>query len=640
MSKTVLLLACCVLLVLAAPVWADEDDTETPETELPDLTVQAQRLNESADDPSVFIEIIEMDQYAGRMVSTEDVLRQAAGVNIRSFGGVGSFATISVRGSSADQVVVLVDGVRVNSAVGGGVDLSQIPPSQIERIEIIRGGGSAMYGEGAVGGVVNIVTRRGSGENRRSASVTHGSFNTWRLTGSMTGGQERWNYLAAGSYLHSNGDYRFTNDRGTTLDESDDFIDVRRNNELDARNMLLRLAYTPSEGCDLTLHNDLYSADAGVPGIVTFPSPNVHQKLLRDLSSLSVALTGLGLPGLRLRTRLANRYEWSRYRDGHGEQTGVPLVSDREEVEPTVEQVVEYVWGAHQIITLTGLYSRSVLREDEYDNPERDTWAASLRDQVLFWDGRLTLVGAIRYDDVEGIGDQWSPKGGLSLKPWPWLTIKGNLGRSFRAPSFSELYFNHGFVQGNPDLQPERAVHYDAGLQFHVSRLSLEGAYFRSDVSDLIEYELISGFRYKPFNIGRARLEGGEWSGRFSPVSYLVFSGAYTLTYAIDTTEFPNRGDRQIPGRPRHVAFGRLETPVGIFCPFAEFNYVSGNFITAANTKLLDERRIWNMGLIIMPVGEQRLSLEMKNALDEELVDVRGFPLPGRAMYLTYEASF
>ncbi len=157
---------------------------------------------------------------------------------------------------------------------------------------------------------------------------------------------------------------------------------------------------------------------------------------------------------------------------------------------------------------------------------------------------------------------------------------------------------------------------------------------------DLIEYELISGFRYKPFNVGRARLEGGEWSLALTPADFLSLSGAYTLTYAIDETETTNRTDRQIPGRPRHVAFGRLETAADIFRPFVEFYYVSGNFLTAANTKLLPDRRLWNGGLVIVPGDEYRLTWEMKNVLDEQAVDVRGFPLPGRAVYLSLEGAW
>ena len=625
------------MLVWSGAAYAEDEPSET---ELPEVTVSAAGLNESTTDPPVFIETIDMREFAGRMVSTEEVLRQAAGVNVRSFGGLGAYSTVSIRGSGADQVVVLVDGVRMNPAVGGGVDLSSIPPSQIERIEVIRGGDSAFFGEGAIGGVVNIITKQARGAATSTAAITYGSFNTWQMAASHSGGGAQLHYLASGSYLHTDGTYRFENDNGTTLDKSDDFTDVRVNNELDARNVLLRLNYAPAPTTDLAVTNDFYSSDSGVPGLITFPSPHVHQKLLRNISSAGLALTDLGTTGFSARTRFANRYEWSRYRDGYGEQTGVPFVSDRQEYEPEVAETLQYRWGTHQLWTLDGDYRRTMLRDPDFRDPSRDTIAASLGDQVMLWKELVTLVGVIRLDSVSDAGEQWSPKAGLALKPWPWLTAKGNIGRSFRAPSFSELYFEQGLVQGNTDLKPERATYYDAGLQLAQPWIFVEGTYFRSNVRDLIEYVLVSGFRYEPFNIGRARLEGTEWSLRFMPADYFTLSGSYTLTYAIDETGQPNRNGNQIPGRPRHTGFGRAEGAFDIFHPFVEFNYVGGNYITEANTKLLPEREIWNAGMIMTPAPQVKIGYEVKNVLDSPVVDVRGFPLPGRAMYVTFEHSF
>lgn len=625
------------LVFLCAPlVWAQAED-EDEGVELPEVTVTAQRLNESTDDPPAFVEIIEMSAYAGRFVSTDEVLRRAAGVSVTRLGGLGATATVSIRGAASRQVVVLVDGVRLNAAAGGGVDLGAIPPDQIERIEVIRGGDSAYYGEGAIGGVINIVTRKPDGATRHTAALMHGSFNTWRLAGSRSGGGETWRMLVSGSYLHSDGDYRFTNNRGTELDDRDDFRDVRVNNELDARSLLVKVAGEPTDALSLSAQNDLYSSDAGVPGLVTFPSPRVHERLLRDVAAASAAWTDLGLPGLSLRTRLANRYERSRYRDELGEQTGVPFVSERVEIEPQIEPSVQYIWGRRQLWTLSGLYRHTLLDDAMFDDPTRDTFAGALRDQVMLWNGRVTFVGALRYDDVSDAGEQWSPKGGLAFKPWTWLTFKGNVGRSFRAPSFSELYFQHGYVEGNPDLKPERATHVDGGVQIDRSWLFFEGAYFRSEVRDLIEYVLIGGFRYKPFNLGRARLEGMELSARLSPVAWLTAGGAYTLTHAVDETE---GGDRQIPGRPRHVGSARLSARADIFAPFVEYDYTDGNYLTAANTKKLDERHLLNAGLLIRPDAHMRFGVEMKNVTDEQIVDVRNFPLPGRAMYLSVERSF
>jgi vitamin B12 transporter len=630
------------LLVGGPAAWAeDEDAGEDDAIELPEVTVSARRKNESAEDPAAFVEVIELGDYAGRLVSTEQVLKQAAGVNIKSLGGLGSQATISIRGGGSNQVVVLVDGVRLNPAAGGTVDLSTIPPEQIERIEVIRGGDAAFFGEGAVGGVVNIVTKRAGDGPKNSAAGAYGSFNTWRLAASRRDEQGPWRYFAGGSYLHTDGNYSYESDNGTALDDSDDYFTTRVNNELDARNLLVRAGYAPEARIDLTVQNDFYASDAGAPGSTTFPSRYAHKKTVRDLAAAQLALTGLGLPSLSFATRLTGRYEWARFRDGAGEQTGVPLVTDRVETEPALRQSVDYAWGTHQLISLGGEVRHIELRADGFDDPSRDAWAVSLSDQVMLWRQIVTLVAAARYDHTSDLGGQWSPKGGLRLRPVEPLTLKGNIGRSFRAPNFSELYFNEGLVIGNPDLKPETARHLDAGLQLDFPPwVFFEGAYFQTRTRDLIEYVLTNGFRYKPFNIGRARLEGMELSLRATPVAWLTASGAYTLTYAIDETDDAIRRGRQIPGRPRQVGYGRLEGHAGIVGPFVEFNHVGENYLTAAGTKTLAARDLWNAGAIFSVAPGSRLGFEMKNLTDETAVDVRGFPLPGRAAYLTLEREF
>ncbi|MCB1153842.1 TonB-dependent receptor [bacterium] len=619
----------------ADEAWADEDLAA-----LPEVSVSAQRQNESLDDPPVFVETIDMKPFEGRFVTTEEVIGQAAGVNVRDFGGLGKLSTVSIRGSSADQVVVLVDGVRINPATGGGVDLSTIPPEQIERIEVVRGGDSAFYGEGAVGGVINIVTKKAAGETYNTVSTSYGSFNTFQAAATRSAGHGKWSYLASGSYLHSDGDFVFENDNGTEFNSADDFDDVRENNETDNRSVLFKVAYAPSDRVEIAAQNEFFSSSKGLPGLVTFPSERVHQQDLRNTTTVTGTTQDVGAKGLTLKTRAANRYSYTRFHDPAGEQTSIPLETTQHEYQPEIEQTASYLWGRHQVVSVSGLFRKNYLIDNEFDNPERTTWAASARDQLSFWRDRITLVPAVRYDDVSDIDGQWSPKFGLAVRPVDALTVKGNVGRSFRAPNFNELYFNQGLVLGNPDLKPERATNYDAGLQIATPWLFTEHAYFRSEVEDLIEYLLISGFRYKPYNIGKARLEGYEGSLRLTPFEYASLVASYTLTYAIDETEYPNRRDRQIPGRPRHDAFGRAEGHAGPFSPFVEYHYIGGNFVNQANTKLLDERHIWNAGLVANMGERYKLGVEVKNLADDRAVDVRGFPLPGRSVFSTLEAHW
>ena len=615
------------------------DDGDAVEEE---VVVTADRINEKLNDPPVFVDIIEMKDFKGRFVTAKDVINQASGVTVKDFGGLGKMSTVSIRGSGSDHVVVMIDGVRVNSATGGGFDLSSIPVDQIERIEVIRGGDSAFYGDGAVGGVINIITRKSKEIPVTSVGANYGSFNTFNTHLSRSHGFDKGGYMVGASYMHTDGAYLYKSDNGTALDDSDDFVTLRKNNGADNRSILLKGNYSFSPNFDLAGQTDLYNSIKGMPGMITFPSFDAWQEELRNLSQINATVTGLPVRGLTFKTALSHRYNELAFSDRQGEQTGIAIDARYVEYEPRISQMVQYIWGTHQILTLQGEFLRTMLREKDevYNNPERDRWALSVRDQIILWGDRITFVPALRFDSISDVGQKLSPKLGTYFRPINWLVFKGNAGQSFRAPNFSELYFNQGLVQGNPDLEPEVAMNYDAGLQIVTRPFFAEAAYFRTDVENLIEYLLVSGFRYKPFNIGRAKIEGMEAKATINPWEYTSLTGSFTMTYAIDQTGIENRDGNQLPGRPRYKAFGRLEAGPTFITAFCEYTYFGANFITQANTKLLDARNILNAGVVVHPSETFHFGIEVKNVLDDMAVDVRGFPLPGRSVFASVEMSF
>ena len=168
--------------VLPVPRAAGETKGEEPSTRrrLPTARVTAVRPAELPEAPSSFATVIEAEDYVGEEETVGGLLDDAVGVQVRSFGGPGQLSEISIRGSTGQQVIVLLDGVRLNTAQSGTVDLSTIPLAIVDRIEVLRGGGATQVGSGAIGGVINIVTKRPSGKPRTSASASGGSFGTWR----------------------------------------------------------------------------------------------------------------------------------------------------------------------------------------------------------------------------------------------------------------------------------------------------------------------------------------------------------------------------------------------------------------------------------------------------------------------------
>jgi len=143
------------------------------------------------------------------VTSTADLLSRTPGVQVRRFGGEGQPAEISIRGSTPAQVVVQLDGVPLNSAQSGGVNLATLPLSLLERIEVSRGGGSVQAGSGAIGGVVNLISRRPGGERRSDASFTGGSFGTYRGSAATAGTVRELEYVFAYDGFGTDGDWKF-----------------------------------------------------------------------------------------------------------------------------------------------------------------------------------------------------------------------------------------------------------------------------------------------------------------------------------------------------------------------------------------------------------------------------------------------
>ena len=191
-----------------APSPGTSTDQETA-YDLGTILVREAKIRQARDDPASYTTVILPEQFASRFRTTEELLSRTPGVSIRRFGGLGQFSTLSIRGSSSEQVLVLVDGVRLNTGEGGSVDFSTIPLDMIERIEVIRGGGTTLYGSDAIGGVVNIVTRKAADKAEARATLTYGSYDT--IKGSVTGSGSLGNFsgLLSLTHMQSDGDFAY-----------------------------------------------------------------------------------------------------------------------------------------------------------------------------------------------------------------------------------------------------------------------------------------------------------------------------------------------------------------------------------------------------------------------------------------------
>lgn len=200
--------AACVLAAFGgvatlAPAYADQ---------LPEIVVTADRVEEPIGQTGASVTVIhaaEVEKLGTKGVA--DVLRGVAGLDVDEVGGVGSATQVHLRGATAGQTLVLIDGIRVgdSAATDGSVDFGNLAPVDIDRIEILRGPQSALYGSDAMGGVINIITRKGGKTLRRSVTVEGGSYGTLSTRATLSGGDDRWTYSLGVNLLHSDGFPRY-----------------------------------------------------------------------------------------------------------------------------------------------------------------------------------------------------------------------------------------------------------------------------------------------------------------------------------------------------------------------------------------------------------------------------------------------
>jgi len=578
--------------------------------------------------PSAFSTVIELENFTGEYKTAAELLSFSPGVVVRDYGGFGQLKTMSIRGSSNNQVVIMLDGVRLNNPIGGGVDLSTIPTNYIDRFEVIRGGASAYAGTDALGGVVNIVTKP-TDEPFTFASATYGSYETFSLNLGRAQKIGNFSYLLSFAHAQSEGDFKFKSVNDLTL--------TRINNDFNSESFLTKLAYDFDSGWQISLLNEFFYDDRGVPGLGEFQQPDARQKDARNLTSVNISKEQFASPDLDLNILLYNRYDYLKFRNPMP-TIGIPINTLSETYSFGVNPQLTWFAPYNQIFTFSTEARAEFLDNDDYNNPKRFTYSAFAGDEITFYDElilvnpvmRLDIWSTHQDDTITDVG--FSPKLGVIVSPKDYLSFKANVGRSYRAPSFGELFFpEEGFIGGNPDLKPETAYDFDIGVLLSHPKAALEVTYFRSHINDLIAFVFVSAQRIEPQNIGNVDEQGVETSLILRPIEYLELYGAYTfLDGEVDET------GAQLPGRPRNKADLRAVLGKDIASVYWETHYVDKIPLNAfPNARTTDARTTHNIGI----KGEYKsifATFEVKNLFNNlDVRDALDFPLPGRTFFVT-----
>lgn len=578
-------------------------------------------------DPSAAVTTIDAAARRGEAKDASELISAAPGVVLSDAGGAGQRKTLSLRGAASNAVLVLLDGVPLTGP-GTAMDLSRIPTAALERVEVLRGAASARYGPGAMGGVVNLVTRAPGGTHA-FGGATQGSFMTTLLTvgggAPLPGGDG----LVLLHGLHSNGDFTFRYDDKPALDGNPLVTQARTNNAALQGGGLAR--YRATLGA--TTADVLFEGTAerrGLAGTVQNPTPSAEQATLRGTLSARThtafdaggTLSVLGYGRLDDTTLTGSAFGAGRFHQ----------LESSAGAEAVFSRLVFERHGLTALATVGGDW----LREPSEANPSQARVGAMLADEVLFLDGALAVNASARVD-VAGPFVVLSPKAGVVALLPLGFEVKANVGQASRPPSFQERYVVQGTLMPNPALRPERALSADvtAGWRHEQAALAVTG--FGSLYEDLITYEYYPPALAKPFNVMTARVAGVEVEGRFSPAPWLDATLAYTFLSTQNLRDDPRYYLKALPYRPSHRVHARVAGGVALLRAHAELLFQSQQYMNRTETLALGPRAFVNVGVSSTPWKRPAVTVgfEVKNLLDVQTQDLDGYPLPPRAAFFT-----
>lgn len=612
---------------------------------------------------------IKKEMFEGKIVSLSEVIEKESGVQIRQSGGLGSFSSVSLRGSSADQVMVFLDGILLNDASGGGVDMSNISLSDVESVEIYRGTAPVNFSKSSLGGIVNIRTLRAKEGFMGNISSGYGSFHTRKLSGFLNRKNGPWDYLLSADWLASDNDYDILNDKGTEWNSSDDRREKRNNAETDQYNFLAKAGYDFSPNLRLDMMNQYFSKKQGLPSWDNSAVTRSSLDTDRSISTLKLRADDLGDWHLNTSAQLSYTRKEEEYDDrgGHiglGDQHST-YTTERLGGDFFLEWLSDYqtlIFSA--VFQYENYESEDHLGKDPPLESSRNSFSLGMQDSIFLFQDSLIITPGLRYtwleDELEDSSSRWdnylegdrrrddylSPQMGIRYCSLDFLTFKTNLAQYVREPSFFEMFGDRGFFIGNPELKKEKGINFDLGVEMHKKRehtwlrsLTLGLSYFRNSADDLIARVYDARGIGKSVNISGALIQGIE--GRMSAdiFDYFRLIVNATLQDPENRSDIKAFDGKTLPGHYEKSYLARLEARYRGFKVYAEYLREEDMYYDTANLRKAGDKDEVNGG-ITWNWQSWQFSLDAKNLSDDLYEDFNGYPLPGRAFYGTVKYEF
>jgi outer membrane receptor protein involved in Fe transport len=617
------------LLTLGASAPAEdgsESDKEPADSGLEEK-VEVRAATPGSGDVAAFTTTLDADEIAERGEDLASVLRRVPGARVNDYGGLGRYSTVTLRASTAEQVTILVDGIPQNRALGGPVDLSFIPATQISHLT--------------------------------SVDLLTGELGTARLaTGWTIPAGERGSVRIGAEALSSEGNFLYL-DAGNEYVPDDTAIRTRENNDVAQVAFLVQGVVDDAGGGELRLATRVQNRERGVPGVDNYPAKET--RLEESFHDLNLSWSRGGIGPLRGVDVLADVFDQTvDYRDLEGE-LGVGVQDQTTRLTGGgVAGILSSSAGRNRMTFRVELrrdrasVTNRALAIADRGGADRTLLAVTAEDVVTV--GHVTFAPALRWeylrDEFSGAGDgtlepaaddrsdgQGSGKLGVAWAVSPEATIRGSVGRFHRNPSLLELFGDRGAVVGNPALLPESGWSAEIGGSYRRSRTgipwSIEVVAFGREVEDLIALRLNSQATLAPRNLRSARVVGVEGSIAFRLPKGFNLEATGTLRRSEDRSGGDGDGESLLyqPDRLAYVGAGwewkRLRTRWDLtYVGENRFGNLPGQWQWLPARVIHDLMVAWDA-----PAG-WTVGVDVRNVFDRDTRDVARYPLPGRAVFL------
>jgi len=531
-----------LLLFLTLPTASPAAQPQQEETLKP-VVVTPTRTDIPQEEATTSVSVVtgqEIQQQGAETVL--EALRNVPGLDVIQSGSRGNTTSVFIRGADSSQVLVLLDGVEVNSTTLGQFDFAHLTTENVERIEVLRGAGGTLYGSQAIGGVINIITKAGKGKPELSLSAEGGNGRTHRQVVSLRGAEGKFGYSLSATRFETDGFRRF----------NDDYRNLAASGRLDYR----LTEDTSLKGIFRFIKTDLglFNSNNFVAGAT---DPNAREALSQYLGKLEWEQRILKNWDYRISGSIFKEH----IKDSDAPDSCVPCFDSisRSRFRPQIgtgEFQTNYRLGEWSETTFGVEFKRRKASTSGGINRAIRNMGYYLQEQIRLFDGRLILIPGVRLDDHQKFGTEWSPSFSAAyLFNETGTKLKGGYSEGFKAPTLNDLFFPP-FAPGcpsfgNPNLGPEKSWELNAGFEQMIfsDRVQIEGTYFHREVKDLIGFTTIAAppgcFPLQAANLGNARFDGVEWGLNVKVFSGLSLGANYT--YLDWDTQ-----DGTLLRRPRH----------------------------------------------------------------------------------------